>query len=267
MLNKLIGLITLVIALSLSACGGQSTPAPDGGQPAGAPAAPQVSVTNPEASPTIDPCAPQYQRVLAERAHRHMREFDDAANLAASLKVDALPAAVAELQRIRRETEDEPLPGCLAKLKQLQVAHMNVVIETLMGMLNQTKPEELQKGILAARQLHDQYTLELGRAYGVTFVAAPTATPGPVETITPTPPGLTVTNPGPTGVNLRATPELTGTVLGILPVNVSLAVLGKSEDGKWVYVEIPEKPGEKAWLYLQPVSLSGPLDAVQVVTP
>lgn len=263
MLQKSLGLLALILVLALSACGGEQTPAP-GEVEAPTQAASQPAVVKPAASPTIDPCAPQYQRVLAERAHSHMREFDDAANLAANLNTEALPAAIAELQRIRRAAEDEPLPGCLAQLKQLQVAHMNVVINTLMGMLSQSSPEDLQKGILAARQLHDEYTLELGRAYGVTFVVEPTATPGAVETVAP---ALTVTNPGPTGVNLRGTPDLNGTVVGVLAIDASLPVLGKSADGKWVYVEIPEKPGEKAWLYLQPVSLSGPLDAVQVVAP
>ena len=54
---------------------------------------------------------------------------------------------------------------------------MNTVIETLMGLLNQAKVEDLQKGIQNARQLHDEYILELGRAYGVTFVAPPTGSP------------------------------------------------------------------------------------------
>jgi hypothetical protein len=49
-------------------------------------------------------------------------------------------------------------------------------------------------------------------------------------------------------------------------VNAVTPLLGKSVDGKWVRVDVPEKLGEKAWLYLEAITLSGALDAVSVVT-
>jgi hypothetical protein len=219
------------------------------------------------ASPTIDPCLPQYARLLAQRVHSHMREFDDASTLAASLGVDKLPSAIAELQRIRRSAQDEPVPSCLGQLKDLQVGHMNMVIDTMLGMLNGAKPEALQTGIINARKLHDAYTLELANVLGVTIVAKPTNVPGAAGTETPAAvSAVTVMNPGPNPVNLRAEPDLNAAVVTVFEVNAATPVLGKSADGKWVQVDVPEKTGEKAWLYLEAVTLSGALDAVPVVT-
>jgi hypothetical protein len=253
MFKNMVLFIMLFSVVLLSACSGAAP------QLAAATAVPAV-VT---ASPTIDPCMPQYAHVLAQRVHSHMREFDDASTLAASLGVDKLPSAIAELQRIRRSAQDEPVPSCLGQLKELQVGHMNMVIDTMLGMLNGAKPEALQTGILNARKLHDDYTLELANVLGVTIVAKPTNISGTAGTEAP---AVTVINPGPNPVNLRAAPDLNAAVVTVFAVNSATPVLGKSADGKWVQVDVPEKPGEKAWLYLEAVTLSGALDAVPVVT-
>ena len=80
-------------------------------------------------------------------------------------------------------------------------------------------------------------------------------------------PGVTVSNPGPSSVNLRVAPDLSSAVVGLFVVNASAVVLAQSTDGKWVQIEIPEKPGENGWLFLQPVTLSGALDSIPVATP
>ncbi len=258
MIKKMIVLCVLFSTLLLSACGGVVTP-----QPAAESATLESTVVV-EASATIDPCAPQYERVLAQRVHKHMREFDDASTLAASLTADKLPSAIAELQRIRRDSQDEPVPSCLGKLKDLQVAHMNMVIDTLLGMLNGAKPEDLQTGISNSRQLHDAYTVELANVLGLTVVANSTAVP---VAQTPAAGAVTVSNAGVGPVNMRATPDLNGAIVTALAVNEVAAVLGKSADGTWVQVEVAAQPGTKAWIFLATVTLSGSLDAVPVVTP
>jgi hypothetical protein len=212
--------------------------------------------------------------MIAEKVNSHMREFDDASTLAVSVTADKLPGSIAELQRIRRASQDEPVPAsCLGKLKDLQLGHMNTVINTLLAMLNKAPAADLQTGISNARKLHDAYTVELAKILGITLVAPATSTPGAAATNTPPAStsvpaaAITVSNPGPTAVNLRAAPDLAGTVVAVFALNATTPVLGKSADGKWVQVANPDKPAEKAWLYTQPVKLSGPLDAVPVVTP
>jgi TolA-binding protein len=135
---------------------------------------------------TPDPCVlPQLEEEV-QKIHRHMREFDDASILASNMPREQLSNSIAELQRIRREAEDEPIPGCLFDLKTYQVEHMNSVIDTLVAFMGGTDQQTLEQGIATARQQHDDYTLELARILGLTVV--PVTVPvlnTPVETPTP----------------------------------------------------------------------------------
>jgi hypothetical protein len=101
-----------------------------------------------------------------------MREFDDASVLASKQPRDEVDTSVADLQRIRREAEDEQIPACLTDLKEYQVDHMNSVINTLLAFIGGADNQTLEQGITMARQQHDQYTLELARLLGLTVVPA-----------------------------------------------------------------------------------------------
>src|SRR6188474_1759405 len=59
---------------------------------------------------TPDLCASDNIQAEVDRVHRHMREFDDASILASSVPRDQLSSSIADLQRIRREAEDETVP-------------------------------------------------------------------------------------------------------------------------------------------------------------
>ena len=107
-----------------------------------------------------------------------MQEFDDAAVIAASARREELTKPIAELQRIRRNAEDMPTPACLKTLKETQLAHMNVVIETLMAFMDKADQESIDQGIVLARQLHNQYLVEMAKLLGVT-VAPLNNTPTP----------------------------------------------------------------------------------------
>jgi hypothetical protein len=114
-----------------------------------------------------------------------MREFDDASVLASKLPRDQLTDSVADLQRIRREAEDEQVPACLTNLRKYQVDHMNSVISTLLVFIGGTDTTTLEQGIAIARQQHDQYTLELARLLGLTVVPGTPVTGTPGGTATP----------------------------------------------------------------------------------
>ena len=135
---------------------------------------------------TPDPCSLPQLGTEVQKVQKHMREFDDAAKLATFVPREQLSNSIADLQRIRREADDEPAPGCLMTLKTLQVQHMNTVIDTLIAFMGGTEQQTLDQGIALARQQHDQYILELARLLGATVVAA-TLPPPPSETPTPTP--------------------------------------------------------------------------------
>jgi len=144
-----------------------------------------VSASTAEATPTLDPCSRPQLETEVQKVHKHMREFDDAAALASSVPRDQLSTSVNELQRIRRDAEDERIPGCLTKLREIQVQHMNTVINTLLAFMKGSVDEQtLNQAIALARQQHDQYLLEYARVVGITVVPA-TLPPAPAATATP----------------------------------------------------------------------------------
>jgi hypothetical protein len=223
----------------------------------------------PTATPEPDPCAPENIQAEVEKVHKFMREFDDASLLASNTPVEQLNPSIADLQRIRRNAEDQAVPSCLTTIKQYQLAHMNTVINTMLYMLSfQGTAEEtelLNQGIALARQQHDQYVLELANVLGLTVVAAPTGAPAEGETPSPNP--LAVTNPGPTAVNLRSQPDLNADNVGILDIGASAVVLGRTVDSLWYQVEFPGQAGQTAWVYASLVQLSDPTADLLVITP
>jgi hypothetical protein len=164
-----------------------------GGTPAAIPAATETKqVMIPTTEPTLvlsstpDLCSPKQIEAEVQKVHRHMREFDDASILASNLPLQELSGPIADLQKIRREAEDEQIPTCLTDLKKYQIAHMNTVIGTLVAFLAGTDKKTLETNIAIAREQHDQYTLELARLLGLTVVpATANAISTAVETATP----------------------------------------------------------------------------------
>jgi uncharacterized protein YgiM (DUF1202 family) len=95
----------------------------------------------------------------------------------------------------------------------------------------------------------------------------PTATPFPLPTATPTSsptatpvPDATV---GEALTNLRGGPGVGFGILAEVAAGTPLEVLGKSADGEWIRVRIPE--GLEGWMFYLPVRLNIPLDAVPVI--
>jgi hypothetical protein len=186
-------LVFVVILSALLASCGPVTPiitseAADTSTPASAVASSQTPAV--EISPAItsspDPCSTKEIEAEVQKVHSHMREFDDASLLASNLPRDQLKDSISDLQKIRREAEDEEIPGCLANLKKYEVDHMNTVINTLVAFMGGTSKETLEQGISLARDQHDQYTIELARLLGLTVVpATPPALNLPTETATP----------------------------------------------------------------------------------
>jgi len=169
-------ILFLSLSILLAGCGSVSTPTPVVNN---IPVT-QIVVVTATQSPvtnTPDPCASENIESEIQKVHAYMREFDDASTLAASLPRDNLAASIAELQRIRREAEDQTTPSCLATLKTIQISHMNSVINTLVAFMGGADQSAVDQGIALARDQHDQYTLELAHLLGVTVEPASVTTP------------------------------------------------------------------------------------------
>lgn len=194
MKKELLRFITiLILTIALTACGiTPATPAMTDTRQAMTPAI-NSALTHPSTpalastpSSTPDACSVGQVEAEVQKVHRHMREFDDASILATNLPREQLSDSIANLQRIRREAEDEQIPVCLTDLKNYQIDHMNSVINTLVAFIGGTDTETLERGIAIAREQHDQYTLELARLLGLTVVPATVPVIGtPAETATP----------------------------------------------------------------------------------
>ena len=214
-------------ALVLAACGAQGT---------------RAATVVPTASRTPDYLQPREHQGAAGAVNEFMRRFDDESVLASNVPRSQLAPHISALQTIRRGAQDQRVPVCLTELKQLQLVHMNTVINTLLAFLGGGSQSGVSQGIETARQQHDEYVLELARLMGVTPVVV---TPPPTQAVTPgvaPGPGIVAVNPGPFPVNLRAAPSADGDLVTTLDVGQSVTALAASSDGQWYQVVVPGAP-------------------------
>ena len=261
--------ILMLIVMMTSACsdlGEKTIPAPilTGGQ-----------TTAPEHTSTPDPCSAENLPGEVSNVHKLTREFDDYSTLASNTPQSQLVTIIPELQRVLRDAEDQRVPACLLDLKKFQLLHMNLVVQTLLAFVSSSNPEGVNAGITKAREAHTQYDIELARLLGLTIVVPtdsvsgqPQATEDPNAETTPSfGSSPFVTNPGPSGVYLRVAPDLNAQEAGALQLNSSAPALGRTEDNIWIQIEIPNQPGQTAWVYASLVQVSVPIDQLPVVTP
>jgi hypothetical protein len=251
-----IPLAIFVIALLLTACGGRT--------------AVDVSTTTDTETPaptfTPDPCLSQNLPDEVAKVNKLMREFDDYSELASNTPQTQLIQIIPDMQRILRDAEDQQVPPCLSKLKEYQLAHMNVVVKTLMTFMGNADAQLINAGISQAQQLHNRYDLEMARLLGITLTTVP-PTLTPVQGTPATGTGGTsasgfVTNTGTEAIVLHASPDPNGGGIAMLEAGLTTSALGKTSDGKWIQVEVPNQPGQKAWVDASLVAVSGDLPTV-----
>ena len=169
MKNKTLTALALSVIFLLTACGTNNVK-PTVESVTAAPIIPTETVT---LTSTPDPCSQENITVEIQAVHRLMREFDDASALSANTPREELKPTIADLQRIRRAAEDKSVPSCLSSLKELQLAHMNTFIQTLLAFIGGADQEVVNQGIGLSRQLHDQYMIEMAHMQGVTIPLKP----------------------------------------------------------------------------------------------
>ncbi|MEZ0396359.1 MAG: hypothetical protein ABWK53_08045 [Anaerolineales bacterium] len=226
-------LVLVVSSLVLSACGGETVEA----TPTLAPTA------------TPDPCSSAMLPTTLAPVNALMREFDDAAQLAAQTPRDQLVQVIPSLQEIRRRAEDQQVPPCLATLRALQITHMNTVINTLMAFLSGADVNILVQGIAQARLQREDYNRELARLTGVTYEPAATATPASATPV--------ATNTGGQPVSLYAVPAADTPPVGVLAAGQGAVAVGQSADGRWIQIISPDDPNQLVWLLAETVTLLG----------
>jgi hypothetical protein len=197
-----------------------------------------------------------------------MREFDDYSTLASNTPQAQLVTVIPELQRVLRNAEDQVVPACLENLKRLQLQHMEIVVQTLLAFMGESINVELvNAGIAQARDLHQQYDIELARLLGITLQVATPDSTSDTSTSPTAPPTPLVTNPGPNEINLWSAPDFNAPVSGVLPIQATARAFGKTADNQWIQVEVPNQPGQTAWIIASVAKLSIPIEQLLVITP
>jgi hypothetical protein len=237
---------------------------------------PLAFLSPPTPSATPDPCSPQNLPGEATKVNNLMRQFDDYSSLAFGTPQSQLLQIIPQMQDVRRAAEDQPVPACLKDLKQLQLMHMQVTLDTLIAFqANRTNTDLVNAGIQQARKYHDEYTLELASLLNLTVVVQPSGTPAPPApptpeaSVTPLPPGtpVTATNPGPNVLNLHAGPTVGSATIATMAVGQSAKVYAKLTTGDWLLIESPAQPGSSVWVYAPLVQLNVDISVVPLVTP
>ena len=166
-MKKYYASIILLFTVILSACGGKETTVP-------------ATETLVPATLTPDPCSEANLPDEITKVHKFMREFDDYSALASNTPQQQLIVVIPELQRILRDAQDQTVPSCLGNLKELQLGHMSMVVQTLLAFVGNSDAKLVNEGIARARDLHVQYDVEMARLLGITLTAStpvPTGTP------------------------------------------------------------------------------------------
>jgi hypothetical protein len=272
-------LVTLMLAVSLSAC---TTPAPATTQ-AGSTEAAATTV----ASDNLNPCDKSVLTDTVKPFTDLTREFDDTSYVASFTPQSQLVEPVLKLQDVRRRVQALDTPDCLKNLRKYQIDYMNAVIAALVHFLGGAKGDQVQAEIGATRALRQKYDKELATVLGITFVAPTTAptqtsgTPAPaVATVAPTEMAVTPTatpgeapTPAPVTVtviqraNLRRGPGTDFDLVATLNASETAIAVGRNAAGDWIQVENPAGPDGKAWLLATLVTVNAPIDQLPIVNP
>lgn len=236
-----------------------------------------------------DPCAPGRIAATVKPFDSAMRAFEDATAIAYNMPRPQVSEQIATLQEYRREVADREAPACLADLKKAQVAYMDSVINTLLVFLEGAPGETTTQGLQTSLELKSRYVEVLESLLDLTLTPRPTQmrwTPQallmpteaiPVTGMSATPvatgsPSATstlfstfarVTNPD--GANVRLGPDVFYEYALIIPFDVLVEVLGRTDDGEWFLIREPEMPEWIGWVFAPLVELDIPVEQVPVV--
>ncbi len=164
-----------------------------------------VATGTPAATATPDACSPANMQTAALDFNSLAREFDDSAIIAQNTPREQLAGPIADLQRVRRASEDYQVPECLVTLQNLQLAYMNTYLDAIVALfatnqnpdatavvdgqrvllqhaLTEQDSAVINQNIVAAMQYRESYLDEMAKILGITRVPSPTPI---LETETP----------------------------------------------------------------------------------
>lgn len=135
-----------------------------------------------------------------------LQVWDDANRLAAGTSRIAIAPQIAELQRIRRETQAQAYPTCGRQVQSSFVAMMGATIETYLAFQSQQPDATVEANAQAAADRRADFERSLTAVGGTAAALVPTATAIPTATITPTPTATLTPRPPTATATLTPTP-------------------------------------------------------------
>ena len=171
-MKRTLTLIVLLLSFLLAACGANAST--------------QVMMETPSAeiaTPVLDRCSPVNLTAEIVRVKKLMDEFDHYSSRASESQQTQLIQVIPDLQRVLRNAQDQDVPTCLQSLKELQTAHMDAMIQTLIYLnghpISAASPDpnvvaNVNSGITQASDLHEKYDVELSRLLDTALVTPTT---------------------------------------------------------------------------------------------
>jgi hypothetical protein len=94
---------------------------------------------------TTDPCGAGSRSF--QLLNSLLRRFDDSVTLAVNVTRDQVINQVEEMQLIRRQVEELPVPGCMTPLKTRMIDFMNQVVDLLVVFVDGVQPDLVFQGL------------------------------------------------------------------------------------------------------------------------
>jgi hypothetical protein len=117
---------------------------------------------------TPNPCLPENLSAAVKEVDDLQAQFDHLSSLSANVPREQVPDKITEMRSILQTATDQDTPPCLQVLKDHQLKHMNLVIDTLVAFVDGADTQTLNDKIKRAGEEYSQYTLELTRLLGAT---------------------------------------------------------------------------------------------------
>jgi signal transduction histidine kinase len=164
-------LILLLLSCLLAACGSDASA--------------QAVIETPSstmAEPVLDRCAPVHLTAEIVRVNKLTDEFDQYTSRALESGQSQLIQIIPDLQRVLRDAQDQDIPACLQALKELQIVHMDAMVQTLIYLhghpMSASSPDPntvayINAAIAQARELHEKYDIELSRLLDTALIPPP----------------------------------------------------------------------------------------------
>ncbi|HMD89386.1 MAG TPA: SH3 domain-containing protein [Anaerolineaceae bacterium] len=254
MLHKFLGIMAVILTITLlsSAC------------------TPTIAQSIPTATliATPDPCSNANISAGIQRINILMREFDDDTFVASMTPKEQLSVLILNLQDVRRRTDTNNPPACIAKLQSMAVNYMNEVILFMAHSMGGVAVSQVDIERTNSLSLRNAYEEEYAHMTGVAYISPtplptvqvaeilPTDTPTPTQTATqnnenPTETETTeviVTNPGPLTINLHDAPDISARLVGFLNPQENAEAIARTNSGDWILISYSKAMGGSGWV-------------------